>query len=267
MTVLQARPGIPPPMAMDRLDERVELSGRLGDPANDYAILGEGNTSALMDDGTFWVKASGARLRAITRAGFVQVHLQKALAMLAAPDMNDGAVLASLVDAKVDGKPEPLPSVETVVHAVCLGMPGVKFVGHTHPTPINAITCSRNFRELLSGRLFPDEVVVCGPEAVLVGYVDPGLKLAVEIQRELRLHVEARGKPPKTVYLQNHGFIALGATAREVENITAMAVKSARILLGSLAAGGPSYLAASHVERIHNRADEHYRQRIIGGGS
>lgn len=254
------------PMIISRLQEVVELSNRLGEPANDYVILGEGNTSVLEDDGTFWVKASGTQLRTITPAGFVRVSLDRALSMLQTPDLNDEGIRDGLLAAKTEQTPDPLPSVETVVHAVCLRMPGVRFVGHTHPVAVNAITCSIRFRELLGGRTFPDEVVVCGPEAALVPYVDPGLRLAIEVQRTLDAFVEARGCPPKVVYLQNHGLIAMGASAREVENITAMAVKAARILIGTLAAGGPAFLPLAQVDRLHGRADEHYRQRIIGKG-
>jgi rhamnose utilization protein RhaD (predicted bifunctional aldolase and dehydrogenase) len=257
-------------MANTRLDELVQLSNRLGDPANEYAILGEGNTSVLEDDGSFWVKASGSQLRTITREGFVGVSLQRALDMLDEPGMDDEAVARALTAARTSSAPGPMPSVETVVHAVCLEMPGVRFVGHTHPTPVNSILCSSRFRELLAGRLFPDEVVVCGPEPVLVEYVDPGLRLAERVRVALGAYLGTRGFAPKTVYLQNHGLIALGRTAREVENITAMAVKAARILLGTLtvgAGGGPNFLPASQVERIQNRADEHYRQRIIGNGA
>ena len=47
----------------DTLDRLVAMSRGLGDPANDYVILGEGNTSARHDAETFWVKASGSELR------------------------------------------------------------------------------------------------------------------------------------------------------------------------------------------------------------
>lgn len=256
-------------MSKSRLEELVELSNRLGEPANDYAILGEGNTSAMEDDGTFWVKASGSRLRTVSASGFVRVNHARAMSMLATPEMSDEAVLRGLLASKVDGRPEPLPSVETVVHAVCLGAPGggVRFVGHTHPTAVNSLTCSKMFPQIVNGRVFPDEVVVCGPAPATVGYVDPGLPLAVEIKRAIDSHVATYGAAPKVIYMQNHGLIALGASAREVENITAMAVKAARIVLGTLAAGGPNFLPAAHINRIHNRADEHYRQRIIEKGS
>ena len=37
------------------LQQLIQLSQRLGDPANDYAILGEGNSSAAVDDESFYV--------------------------------------------------------------------------------------------------------------------------------------------------------------------------------------------------------------------
>jgi hypothetical protein len=44
-----------------------------------------------------------------------------------------------------------------------------------------------------------------------------------------------------------------------------MYVKTARVLLGTYAMGGPRFLSPGHVARIHTRPDEHYRQRQIGG--
>jgi ribulose-5-phosphate 4-epimerase/fuculose-1-phosphate aldolase len=69
---------------------------------------------------------------------------------------------------------------------------------------------------------------------------------------------------PKVVLMQNHGLIALGRTAQQVENITAMAVKTARVLLGTYAAGGPRFLTPDNVKRIHTRPDELYRRRRLG---
>ncbi|HSN78728.1 MAG TPA: class II aldolase/adducin family protein, partial [Anaerolineae bacterium] len=64
------------------LNQLVALSRTLGDPANDYAILGEGNTSARASDATFWVKASGTEMRTIDANGFVEVHFDRVLAIL-----------------------------------------------------------------------------------------------------------------------------------------------------------------------------------------
>ena len=40
--------------------------------------------------------------------------------------------------------------------------------------------------------------------------------------------VKASGTQLRTIYMQNHGFIAVGATEKDVLNITQMAVKTAR---------------------------------------
>lgn len=246
------------------LEQLITMSNNLGDPANDYVILGEGNTSTAVDEDSFWVKASGTQLKTIGSAGFVQVYFERVLAMLDGPDLSDKEIKEALVEAKVDPAAPGHPSVETVLHALCLQIEGVNFVGHTHPSPINMITCSAAFETALSGRIFPDEVVVCGPAPVVVPYVDPGLPLAREINQRINAYLDAYGEPPKTVFMQNHGFIALAPTPQQVENITAMAVKTARILVGTYALGGPRFMTPEAVSRIHTRPDEHYRQKIIG---
>ena len=250
-------------MLNNTLTELINLSNNLGDPVNDYVILGEGNTSTRKDDSRFWVKASGTQLRTIDKGGFVEVSFKRVLAMLNGPELSDDEVKDALIEAKIDSTAPGHPSVETVLHAICLQLPGVNFVGHTHPTAINMITCSAAFSTAVSGRLFPDEIVVCGPAPVLVPYVDPGLPLAREVQQRINAYVNTYGDVPKTILMQNHGFIALASTAQQVENITAMAVKTAQILVGTYALGGPNYMTPEAVDRIHTRPDEHYRQAII----
>lgn len=248
----------------DSLSQLVALSRSLGEPARDYVILGEGNTSARADETSFWVKASGTELRTIGAEGFVRVAFDRVQSMLDGPDLSDEATRQALQAAKVDPNAPGHPSVETVLHALCLQLPGIHFVGHTHPTAINMITCSQVFETAVNGRLFPDEIVVCGPATVVVPYTDPGLPLAREVQRRIGEYIDEYGELPKTIMMQNHGFIALGASPRQVENITAMAVKSARILVGTYTLGGPRFMTPQAVSRIHTRPDEHYRQRALG---
>jgi rhamnose utilization protein RhaD (predicted bifunctional aldolase and dehydrogenase) len=246
------------------LTQLITLSNNLGQPANDYVILGEGNTSVRVDDTSFFVKASGTEMRTIGPAGFVQVRFEPILALLDGPDLSDEAVKQALIEAKVDPQAQGHPSVETALHALCLQLPGVNFVGHTHPTAINMLTCSAAFETAISGRLFPDEIVVCGPAPVIIPYTDPGLPLAREVRQRINAYLDTYGERPKTILMQNHGFIALAGTVQQVENITAMAVKAARILVGAYALGGPRFMSPEAVRRIHTRPDEHYRQRIIG---
>jgi len=151
------------------------------------------------------------------------------------------------------------------MHAALLDLPGVNYVGHTHPTAINAITCSNRFEEALRGRIFPEEVVICGPESLLVPYADPGLALGRELRRRASEFVGRLGEFPRAIYLKNHGFIALGATAREVLNITMTSTKAAKIRAAAMALGGLSLLSRGDIERIHSRPDVRYRKQIMVG--
>lgn len=248
----------------DILSTLVAMSTSLGRPENDYVIMGEGNTSARADADTFWVKASGYQLGKIDAGGFARVRFEPALAMLEMGDLPDSEIKELLIAATVDNPERRWPSVETTFHALALTLGEANFVGHTHPAAVNALTCSRYAEEAASGRLFPDEIVVCGPANVFVPYTDPGLPLARAIRDGMLRYMDAYGETPKVILLQNHGLIALGKSAQEVENITAMYVKTARILLGAYAAGGPNFLSLENIARIQGRPDEHYRQRMLG---
>ena len=245
------------------LEQLIAMSRRLGDPALDYAILGEGNTSARIDADTFWVKASGAEMRTIAAGGFVQVRFDRVLAMLDG-EMADAQVKAGLEAARVDPAAQARPSVETVLHALALQLDGVSFVGHTHPTAVNAILCSHKAEEAIAGRLFPDEIVYCGPAPVYIPYTDPGVPLACRVRAEIDRYLDEYRETPKVILMQNHGLIALGKTAADVENITAMYVKTARVILGTYALGGPHFMSAQAVTRIHTRPDELHRRREWG---
>lgn len=253
--------------AITILQQLVDMSRTLGDPAHDYAILGEGNSSARVDTESFWVKASGAEMRTIDADGFVRIGFERVLSMLEFDDLSDVQIREGLNAARVDPKATARPSVETVLHALILQLGDryegveVNFVGHTHPTAVNAILCSQQAEEAIAGRLFPDEIVYCGPAPVYIPYIDPGLPLARAVRDAIDDYMDEYKEIPKVVLMQNHGLFALGKTASEVENITAMYVKTARIILGAYALGGPRFMTPQAVERIHTRPDELYRRQ------
>jgi rhamnose utilization protein RhaD (predicted bifunctional aldolase and dehydrogenase) len=248
------------------LDQLIAMSRVLGDPALDYAILGEGNSSAQIDGDTFWVKASGAEMRTIEPGGFVQVRFEPVLDLLEQEGADDPAVKAALEAARVDPAATARPSVETVLHALALKLEGVNFVGHTHPTAVNAILCSQKAEEAVAGRLFPDEIVYCGPAPVYIPYTDPGVPLARKVREEIDRYLDEYRERPKVILMQNHGLIALGQTALEVQNITAMYVKTARVILGAYALGRVQAMSPEAVARIHTRPDEQYRRQEWGSG-
>jgi len=248
------------------LEELLGLSHDLGAPDRGWAILGEGNTSARIDQDTFLVKASGSQLSQLREDQLVAVHFAPLAAALASGETLDDAATRKLLTDSCVREGVKTPSVETLFHADLLSLPGVSFIGHTHVTSINSLLCSDNGWALMQqgGRLFPDEIVVCGIAPCCVPYTDPGLALARAIHDAVRKFSDDYGTPPKTIYLQNHGFIALGATAREVHSITMMADKAAQVLLGAIAAGSPRFLSDAAVSRIATRPDEHVRQRELG---
>lgn len=252
------------PAALETLLDLVAMSRRLADPALDYVILGEGNTSAAVDDESFFVKASGVSLREIDEAGFVRVRRGPVLELLEREQVTDDEIREGMQAARMDATSPVRPSVETLFHAYLLSLPGIRFVGHTHPTPVNAVLCSRGAEQAVSGRLFPDEIVCCGPAPVWIPYTDPGQPLARELRARTERYLQDHGAPPRILLMQNHGLIAIGRTPAEVESATAMYVKTARILLGAAALGGPNFLTPDNVRRIYTRPDEKYREKQIG---
>lgn len=246
----------------ERLRELIAMSHRIGCPAADCAILGEGNTSAKASEDTFFVKASGYQLPTIEPKGFTEVRFDTALEMLTADDISDENVKNVLDAARVDPNSSH-PSVETILHALLLKLPGIEFVAHTHPTAVNALLCAKHGKAAFGGRLFPDEIVCCGPKYVWIPLTDPGAPLARVVSEQVKAFIEENGFLPKVILMQNHGMIALGPTTATVENATAMMVKTARIIQASYAAGGPNFLPDSFVERIFNRPDEKYREQLL----
>ena len=253
------------PSAQETLEQLITLSRELGNPVNDWAILGEGNSSAGVDAETFFVKASGHSLRDIGERGFVRIYRRPILELLDRETVTDEDVLQAMMAARLDQTTNIRPSVETLFHAYFLSLPGIAFVGHTHPTAVNAILCSKGGEAAIKGRLFPDEIVCCGPAPAWVPYVDPGQPLARAVRQAVDNYIDENNAPPRVVLMQNHGFIALGRTPGEVLSATAMYTKTARILLGTYALGGPNYLTPENVQRIYTRPDEKYREKQIGG--
>lgn len=245
----------------DGLDELIDMSQAMGQSEREWVILGEGNTSTRADQSSFWVKASGTQLAAADRSTFVRVGYQPIVEALDRPELRDDQVHDVLREATQEG--ERVPSIETFLHALCLQMDGVGFVGHTHPTAAVGLLSGKASRDLFQGSLFPDQIVLLGTSYVYIPYMDPGLPLARGVRGELNEYVNREGRTPRVILMENHGIIALGNTARQVLNITEMFVKSCRILAIALNAGGPRYLTQQQVQRIDNRPDEQRRREDL----
>jgi len=247
----------------DVLDELVAMSRYLSDPAYRYVILGEGNTSARIDDNTFYVKASGTTLAGIDRDGFVAVSIDKIMALLDDTSATDDDVTRVFQASLAQPGETRRPSVEAILHALLLQTPEIKFVGHTHPVKVLAVMCSKHAEEAATKRLFPDQIVSLADKSVYVPYVDPGLVLAREVRKRFREFVDAEGILPKAIFMQNHGLLTMGDSPKVVTSCTDIAEKAAEVLIGAYAMGGPHFMSPKNVQRIFTRPDEVYRMRSI----
>ena len=247
----------------DHLTKLLALSREIGRPDRRLALLGEGNTSTDLGDGTFLVKSSGSSLSNLDEIGVSRVKMAAVLAALDNETLDDSGVKSVLEASRADASAR-LPSVETFMHAVCLGEGGAKWIGHCHAEAVMSVLCSTHGAKPFLSHIFPDATVVCGRHVASVPYIGPGLALAREVRRALSEFRAAHGTSPKVILLENHGPVSLGSSDTEVLNILLMLDKWARVLAGTLAVGGPRFLPSAVSDRIDSRPDEHYRRAQIG---
>ncbi len=211
----------------------VELSQHLGDPTRNYVIQCEGNVSARADAGSFWIKASGIELCATVRESFVRVDCERVLSILDEGEKSEREVRELLNDAMFESAstaelPRLLtPSIETITHAICYKSADVNFVAHTHPPIL------QDLNYLASGEIFAIEEEFqerIGTELIplVIPPSDPGLSLARLILKHLNIYDTRHGGRPGIILLQDHGLIAAGTTAEEVEQLTTLVVAAAR---------------------------------------
>jgi rhamnose utilization protein RhaD (predicted bifunctional aldolase and dehydrogenase) len=236
--------------------ELVALTRRIGDPAADLVVLAEGNTSLRLGDDRFVVKASGSRMDVAEPGDFVIGDLPELVDVLERGG-TDQETLSRLLSAG-----DSRASIETLVHVVALAA-GATWVAHTHPTAVVGLLAVREAEELWSAPLFPDEAVVLG-EPVWVPYAAPGIALGTAVHAAVRDRLDRDGVAPRLVLLGNHGIVALGATATEVETITTMAVKAARVRSVGLGAGTLAPLDVEHARELARRPDEAARRTRLG---
>lgn len=196
-------------LPINSISQLVAISRRYGaDPA--YCLAGGGNTSVKTED-RLWVKASGHALGQIAPDGFVEMDRGALTRMLAATYADDVAereaqFMAGMMSARVQPELGQRPSVETLIHHL---IPR-RFVVHTHPMRVNALTCCVQGQALAQQWL--------GGSAIWQPYVDPGVTLAQSLNDRLG---QAGDKPgPIVVFLENHGLIVAGDSTQEIEQAT-----------------------------------------------
>jgi rhamnose utilization protein RhaD (predicted bifunctional aldolase and dehydrogenase) len=246
----------------DTIDALLNLAHDIGREDRRLTILAEGNVSASVSQTEFAVKASGCSLATLKPTDITTCDGKQILKLLERKTITDGEIETALLESRT--RPgQRKPSTETVFHAWLLTLDNVQFVAHCHPTAVNQVMCSPRARDFAERRLFPDEVVCCGPASVFVPYTDPGIPLARELRERTNLFIQNHKIMPRLIALQNHGIIALGATPESVLSCLLMAAKAAEVFVGSAALGGPNFMLPKDIERIHSRPDELYRQQQL----
>jgi rhamnose utilization protein RhaD (predicted bifunctional aldolase and dehydrogenase)/NAD(P)-dependent dehydrogenase (short-subunit alcohol dehydrogenase family) len=190
-----------------QLSALIEISHFYGRD-KDYVIAGGGNTS-YKNETDIWVKASGTSLGDITINGFavLQRHLLAEMydkQYSSDPDTREAEVKADLFSACHSGT-TVRPSVETSLHEIIR----YPLVVHTHPTLVNALTCS-NLAEEKIRELFGDEIM-------FVPYTDPGYILFQKIRNMLQTWRKTHPADPHLIFLQNHGVFVSADSASEIK--------------------------------------------------
>ncbi len=195
-----------------RVADLIGLSNRFGaDPA--FSRAGGGNAS-VKDGDVLWIKPSGVPLATLGAEDLVPLDRAVLLQLLAQdpaslPPEGD-PVMAAAAEARLGHAKGRRPSVELLFHALI----PERYVLHTHPIAINAVTCSAD-GAALAARLFGDRVV-------WVPYTDPGLPLAHAVLEARGAHEARTGATaPSITLLANHGLIVAGETTAAIEAQTA----------------------------------------------
>ena len=242
------------------LTDLVDLSRILGQPWRRFVILAEGNTSQRLAEDQLVVKATGRSLRDASANDFVMVSLRRLSAIVDDSEAGDAEV-ARYFD-EIETEQGGRPSVEALLHVVCVVDAGATTVAHTHPESVNALLCSDRAEALAGPPIFPDQVVVMGRRGLLVSYSDPGVVLAREVRGRLVDHARQWGMP-RVIYLGNHGMVALGSSAGDALQLTEMADKVSRVLATTLSFGNVVPMTDESTERIDTRNDEQIRRTAL----
>ena len=200
------------------LQQLIEMTHYLGDPNKNFAMLGEGNTSARVDGDTFYVKASGTSMGTIGADGFIKVSISKVVRILDDPNAGDGDVTRNFEESLIEPGEARRSSTEAMLHATLLQIPEFAFVGHAHPVYTNIMLLSSvKAEEAAQGRLFPRPNRLDGAALRLRAVCGPRPGARPRVKRRLEAFIEEEGAAAHAgILMQNHGLIAMGATPKAV---------------------------------------------------
>ena len=237
--------------AKDPLVQLLWLCHEIGREDRGLALPGEGSVSARLNREQFGVRASGAALNELTKADVCHCEIKEMAGFIDSQGSDTADLQAALTKSVPPGARRP--TTEALFHAWLLQLEGINFVGHCHPEACLQIMCSPVADRFAEHRMFPDEILACGPQSTLVPYTEPGAQMARELRAKVNIYIRRYfGRPPRLILLQNHGVIAIGDTAQSVLSTLLMAEKAARTFVGASRLGGPVFMTQPMTVRIDN---------------
>lgn len=227
-------------MTVDLTDDLIQVAHRYGnDP--EYSRAGGGNASVKLD-GVLHIKPSGVPLATLAADDLVPLRIDVLLDALASDEPVEGdPVRAAAARAQVRDVKGRRPSVEILFHAL---IPDA-LVLHSHPLVANALTCNTDAEALAATLL--------GDDAVLVGYIDPGVPLARGVEAARTAYTRRTGRPaPGITLLRNHGIIVSGNSAAEIVERTEKVTGAIRAAIDATTAGSAPALDEAELTRVRN---------------
>jgi len=179
--------------------------------AEDKLVLHGGGNSSVKTTHTnllgerldaIYVKASGYNMAFIEPNGYTGLDLGYLKKLRSLSVLSDEEMANELRTHFLDAR-SATPSIETLVHAF---IPS-KFVDHTHPDAILALTNQQEGEKLVREAL--------GTDVAILRYSPPGFKLAKAVADALEANPAA-----KAMVLMRHGLVTWGEAARESYNAT-----------------------------------------------
>jgi rhamnose utilization protein RhaD (predicted bifunctional aldolase and dehydrogenase)/NAD(P)-dependent dehydrogenase (short-subunit alcohol dehydrogenase family) len=144
-----------------------------------------------------YVKASGYNMAFIEPNGYTGLDLNYLKRLRALSELSDPAMVNEFRTHSFDAH-AATPSIETLVHVF---IPH-KFVDHTHPDSILALTNQVSGEKLIQEAL--------GKDVALVPYYPPGFRLAQAVADTLEQNPSVRA-----LVLMHHGLVTWGESARQ----------------------------------------------------
>ncbi len=194
---------------MSILHTITQLSHEFG--SDDFVRGGGGNTSCK-DEHTLWVKPSGTTLAGLTPEAFVAIDRKKLSELYHIEPPADSSGREALVKRMMEQSVLPDTSGRASVEAPLHDSLQARYVVHTHPAVVNGMTCSKN------GKAAAKELF---PQALWLGYIDPGYTLCMRVRKEIQDYEKVNGKQPQVILLKNHGVFVAADMPEDIRAIYA----------------------------------------------